>query len=106
MSNARQVELKPFSASLTLTGADTEYALEVSPGTRTLQIRMRNSAHTCRFSATKGVVAAGGGMPLLAQEVQTVGLENGATIAAGPLYFASATAGAVVEIFGLVEIPK
>jgi hypothetical protein len=102
----RNVVLKPFSASLVLTSANTEYALDISPGTRVMQLRSRTSSHVIRFSATKGVVAGGAGMPMEELDVQIIGIEDGPPLAPVPLYFASPTAGAIVEIFGTVEVPQ
>jgi len=92
---------RPYIGNLTLTSANTEYSLELPTYMKSITIKLRNTAHSARFAfkaggpnATTGtfITIPAGGVPF----EQSVKL-------AGTIYFESPDAGAVVEIFGMVQ---
>jgi len=103
MSTGTQIE--PWSASLTLTSADTEYSYAIPAGVKAIQWRESTAAIAIRFSANTGEVATSTlGFLMAAGEVQGQGGDGvtpGITMTyGGTLYFASSTAGAIVRFFG------
>jgi len=82
--------------SVTLTSADTEYSYTLPANTTKLTFRCRNGLADIRYAWTSGKVATQTDPYQVLDAGANFSIED-VTIASGTIYFASSTAGVVVE---------
>ena len=88
MISRQRTSSKLWSSSVACAVADTQYTTNLPKGASQVQIRSGDTAGTWRWSMHPGVVAGGGGMPMLAGEVQSFDMTAAPLEETQAIYFA------------------
>ena len=96
---------KPTISNVTLTSANTEYSHTLAANCRNFSIKARGNTNAVRVAFTSGVVASPSGAYLTVEAGQTWLSPPNLVGDGTTLYFASANAGAVVEILEWTNQP-